>query len=144
MSIPRNEYPRPQFARPDWLCLNGTWEFEIDPGDSGRQRGLLERPLAGEITVPFCPESELSGIGNTDFLNAVWYRRRVDIPTDWTGRDVLLHFQAADYDTTVWVNGHEVGRHRGGWTPLTCELAGVAAPGETCEVVVRCRDLKVQ
>lgn len=142
MNIPRNEYPRPQFARPDWLCLNGTWEFEIDPGDSGRQRGLLERPLAGEIVVPFCPESELSGVGNTDFLNAVWYRRRVDIPAEWTGQTVLLHFQAADYDTTVWVNGREVGRHRGGWTPFSCELADVAAPGETCEVVVRCRDLK--
>ena len=57
MSIPRSEYPRPQFVRSDWLCLNGEWEFEIDPGDSGLERGLLERQLEGKITVPFCPES---------------------------------------------------------------------------------------
>ena len=80
--IPRNEYPRPQFVRRDWLCLNGEWQFEIDPGDSGLERGLVERELAGTIVVPFCPESELSGIGNADFMNAVWYRRTVEsLPT---------------------------------------------------------------
>jgi len=62
-SLPRPEYPRPQFARPDWLCLNGEWQFEIDAGDSGIHRGLIDRDLSGRITVPFCPESELSGIG---------------------------------------------------------------------------------
>jgi beta-galactosidase/beta-glucuronidase len=101
MTIPRSEYPRPQFVRERWLCLNGEWEFEIDAGDSGLERGLLGRPLGGRITVPFCPESTLSGIGNTDFLNAVWYRKRVTIPADWAGHDVLLHFQAVDYDSTV-------------------------------------------
>ncbi|MBW2282915.1 MAG: hypothetical protein JRG82_19495, partial [Deltaproteobacteria bacterium] len=57
MTVPRPEYPRPQFARERWLCLNGEWQFEIDAADSGLERGLLERPLAGSITVPFCPES---------------------------------------------------------------------------------------
>ena len=106
--IPRSEYPRPQFERKDWLCLNGQWEFEIDPGDSGLERGILKRPLKDKIIVPFCPESKLSGIGNTDFLNAVWYRRTVTIPKDWEGRKVLLHFQGVDYETTVWVNDVEV------------------------------------
>jgi beta-galactosidase/beta-glucuronidase len=144
MSIPRAEYPRPQFARPEWLCLNGPWQFEIDHGDSGLERGLLQRELQGAITVPFCPESALSGIGNTDFLNAVWYRREVDIPPEWAGKHVLLHFQAVDYDTTVWVNGVEVGRHRGGWTGFTCNLDGVAGPGETATIVVRARDFTRQ
>src|SRR5688572_1268342 len=111
MTIPRPEYPRPQFVRADWLCLNGEWEFEIDGGDSGLERGLVDRPLESRITVPFCPESELSGVGNVDFMPAVWYRREVRIPTEWAGRVVLLHFQAVDHDTTVWVNGVEVGRH---------------------------------
>ncbi|MYH63741.1 MAG: beta-galactosidase, partial [Caldilineaceae bacterium SB0675_bin_29] len=75
MSIPRPEYPRPQFVRKDWLCLNGEWEFEIDQGDSGLERGLLGRSLGGRITVPFCPESKLSGVEDHDFLEAVWYRR---------------------------------------------------------------------
>jgi beta-galactosidase/beta-glucuronidase len=139
-SIPRSEYPRPQFARRDWLCLNGEWQFEIDSGDSGLERGLRETPLKDRIQVPFCPESPLSGIGNPDFLNAVWYRREVEIPKDWEGREVLLHFQAVDYDTTVWVNGVEVARHRGGYTPITCELSGVAKPGQTATIVLRARD----
>jgi beta-galactosidase/beta-glucuronidase len=142
MTIPRPEYPRPQFVRSNWLCLNGEWEFEIDAGDSGRERGLLSRALTGKITVPFCPESTLSGIGNTDFLNAVWYRRRVVIPAGWKGNDVLLHFQAVDYDATVWINGQEVRRHRGGFSPFTCELRHVpdAVPGKEIEIVVRARD----
>ena len=139
---PRPEYPRPQFVRTDWMNLNGQWQFEIDAGDSGLERGLKDRDLTGEITVPFCPESKLSGVAHTDFMDAVWYRKVVEIPSEWSGRDVLLHFQASDYDTTVWVNGTEVVRHRGGFTPFTAELRGVAGPGETATIVVRARDPK--
>jgi beta-galactosidase/beta-glucuronidase len=120
--------------------LNGEWQFEIDSGDSGKDRGLIEQELADRITVPFCPESPLSGIGHTDFMRAVWYRRAVEIPAKWTGKKVLLHFQAVDYDTTVWVNGHEAGRHRGGFSPFTIDLQDLAAPGETAILVVRARD----
>lgn len=139
MTMPRPEYPRPQCARPDWLCLNGEWQFEIDPGDSGLERGLLHRELKDRIQVPFCPESSLSGIGNTDFLNAVWYRRTVTLPAAWSGRRVLLHFQAVDHDATVWVNGQESGRHRGGFTPFSVELPGELA-GQEITIVVRARD----
>ncbi|HEY6738188.1 MAG TPA: sugar-binding domain-containing protein [Actinopolymorphaceae bacterium] len=141
-AIPRSEYPRPHFVRDDWLCLNGTWQFEIDHGDSGLSRGLREKELSGRILVPFCPESELSGIGEVDFLEAVWYRRTVRIPQEWAGRGVLLHFQAVDHDTTVWANGTEVVRHRGGWTPFTADLRGIAEPGEEVTIVVRARDPK--
>jgi beta-galactosidase/beta-glucuronidase len=140
MTIPRNEYPRPQFAREQWLCLNGTWQFEIDSGDSGLERGFVERELKDRITVPFCPESKLSGVEKTDFLTAVWYRRTVTIPESWRGKRVLLHFQAADYDATVWVNGKEVARHRGGFTPFSCDLCGIAGAGEELTIVVRARD----
>jgi beta-galactosidase/beta-glucuronidase len=139
MSIPRPEYPRPQFVRPDWLCLNGEWQFEIDQGDSGLERGLLERELSGTITVPFCPEAPLSGVGNPDFMDAVWYRRTITIPEGWADRRVLLHFQAVDYDTTVWVDGAEVARHRGGFTPFSCEIPGAQA-GKAYTIVVRARD----
>ena len=138
--IPRPEYPRPQFRRADWLCLNGEWQFEIDQGDSGLDRGLLERDLSGSITVPFCPESKLSGIENHDYLNAVWYRRTATIPEAWAGKRTLLHFQAVDNEATIWVNGHEVGRHRGGFSPFSCDLHGVAQAGETITIVVRARD----
>ena len=78
--IPRGEYPRPQFVRPEWLCLNGPWQFEVDQGDDGLERGLLDRDLRGEITVPFCPEAPLSGVGVSDFMRAVWYRRTLTVP----------------------------------------------------------------
>lgn len=140
MSIPRSEYPRPQFVRPDWLCLNGEWQFEIDQADTGLDRGLLERELSDTITVPFCPESKLSGIENLDYLEAVWYRRDVTIPQDWAGQNVLLHFQAVDYDTTVWVNGQEIYRHRGGFSSFSCDISKAAKAGETATIVVRARD----
>jgi beta-galactosidase/beta-glucuronidase len=140
-SVPRPEYPRPQFVRRDWLNLNGTWQFETDQGDSGLERGLLDRALTGEILVPFAPESELSGVGDTDFLEADWYRRRFTPPAEWAGRRVLLHFGAVDHDTTVWVDGAEVVRHRGGFTPFTADL-GDLAPGREVEITVRARDPK--
>lgn len=138
--IPRGEYPRPQLVRANWLSLNGQWQFEIDQGDSGIHRGVLERELSDLIVVPFCPESELSGIGDTAFHEAVWYRRTVRIPIEWANRRVLLHFQAVDHDATVWVNGVEVVRHRGGWTPFTCDITHEAPPGGEATVVVRARD----
>ena len=138
--IPRAEYPRPQFQRERWLNLNGQWQFAHDPGDSGLERGLVSSDLPDEITVPFAPESELSGIGNTDFLTAVWYRREVTVPADWAGDRVLLHFQAVDYDATVWVDGVEVGRHRGGFTGFTVDLTDAVTPGRPCWLTVRARD----
>ncbi|MFD8572605.1 glycoside hydrolase family 2 protein [Streptomyces sp. NPDC059639] len=142
MPVPRPEYPRPQFARDAWLNLNGTWQFEIDRSDTGLERGLRERELSDRITVPFCPESELSGIEETDFLEAVWYRRTVTVPADWTDTRVLLHFGAVDHDATVWANGTEVARHRGGFTPFTADLGDMAAPGEELTLVVRARDTR--
>ena len=143
-AMPRPEYPRPQFVRSEWLCLNGEWQFEIDAGDSGRERDLLGRDLERRITVPFSPESELSGIGHVDFMAAVWYRREVAVPAAWKGQRVLLHFGAVDNDATVWASiGEggammEVGRHRGGFTPFTCDLGDRG--GEKLTLVVRARD----
>jgi beta-galactosidase/beta-glucuronidase len=137
--VPRPEHPRPQCVRPDWLNLNGQWEFEIDQGDSGLERGLLHRELAERITVPFAPESAASGIERTDFLEAVWYARTVDVPAGWADRQLLLHFGAVDHDATVWVDGVEVTRHRGGFSSFTAEL-GARLAGAPIRVVVRARD----
>ena len=142
-SCPRPEYPRPQMVRAQWLNLNGRWAFEIDQADSGLERGLLERPLAGEILVPFAPESEASGVGNTDFLQAVWYRREIEMPADWAGQRILLHFGAVDHDATVWVNGTEVVRHRGGFSPFTADITDALDNGRGT-ITVRARDLRDQ
>lgn len=142
MTIPRAEYPRPQLVRATWLNLNGTWQFEIDQGDSGLERGLRDRELNSTIIVPFAPESAASGVGNTDFLQAVWYRRTVMIPPEWQGKNLRLHFGAVDHDATVWVNGVEVARHRGGFSSFTAELGSTVSAGEDATIVVRARDLR--
>ena len=140
--VPRPEHPRPQLQRPTWLNLNGTWEFEIDRGDTGRERGLLDRALEDEITVPFAPETAASGIGDRDFLEAVWYRRSLTIPADWEGLRPILRFEAVDQDATVWANGVEVARHRGGFTPFAADLSQVPdlGAGDEVSIVVRARD----
>ncbi|MCL4504669.1 MAG: beta-galactosidase [Chloroflexi bacterium] len=141
-SIPRPEYPRPQFTRADWLNLNGEWEFETDASLSGEERNLhLGHPLARKITVPFCPESELSGIGEKDFMPSVWYRREVEPPAAWNapGKRIFLHFGACDYETTVWVNGKKAGFHRGGYTSFSFEITAEVAPGSNV-IVVRAVD----
>ena len=138
--IYRNEYPRPQFARNEWICLNGQWDFEIDQADSGLERDLLKKKLKEKITVPFCPESKLSGIEQKDHLLSVWYKRELSIPHDWSGKRILLHFQAVDYDATVWINEIEVGRHRGGFSPFSIDITEFIQPGESKQLVVRARD----
>ncbi|MFA5293009.1 MAG: sugar-binding domain-containing protein [Phycisphaerae bacterium] len=140
MSLPRCEYPRPQWVRDKWFCLNGKWEFEIDNDDDGIERGLVNRQLKKNIIVPFCPESELSGIGFTGFMKAVWYRKEIEIPSNCVGKKILLHFQAVDYDATVWVNGIEAARHRGGWSGFTIDLSLFVKPGDKTVITVRARD----
>ena len=144
-TVPKPEHPRPTLARSLWINLNGEWEFEIDPSDSGRERGLLQRKLSGTITVPFAPESKLSGVENRDFMEAVWYRKKVTIPSSWKATELrpILHFGAVDHDATVWVNGTEVARHRGGFTPFSADLNGIVSGGQTAEIVVRARDSRI-
>ena len=82
--IYRTEHPKPQFMRENWLNLNGKWQFEFDHSNSGTARGLhnTDKDYSLTINLPFCPESKLSGIGNTDFINGVWYKRTVSITAD--------------------------------------------------------------
>ncbi len=131
MSIPRSEHPRPQFIRNDWLNLNGQWQFEIDHGRSGKARGLIESPsLSGKITVPFCPESSLSGVCHKDFMAAVWYKRTLVVPEEKKGLRTLLHFGAVDYHTEVFVNGAMAGSHDGGYVSFTMDITSLVKPGE--------------
>ena len=121
--IPRPEHPNPQFERAEWINLNGEWEFEIDPGSSGIERRFYEREhLNGHITVPFCMESVLSGVGETDFRDCVWYRRDLEIPAHWKNGRVLLHFGAVDQTAHVFLNGHKVCRHIGGYASFTIDI----------------------
>src|SRR5438105_10405416 len=108
----RPEYPRPQMVRRAWLNLNGLWEFAFDDHGVGRKAGWSSRtPLPGRILVPFTYEAALSGIGKGNEVHErVWYRRTFTVPRTWRrgefrGGRVLLHFDAVDWEATVWVNG---------------------------------------
>lgn len=99
MSLPfRTDYPRPQFERNHWLNLNGAWEFEFDDERVGDQERWHEsHAFTRTIQVPFCFQSELSGIGDTGFHDSVWYRKWFELPADFEGKRVILHFGAVDY-----------------------------------------------
>ena len=123
MNILRNEHPRPDRRRETWLNLNGTWDFEIDNAKVGMEKKFYTRDsFEGKINVPFSPESVLSGIGHTDFMNAVWYRRAIEIPAAWAGKRILLHIDACDYMTVVFVNGKRIGSHKGGYTSFAFDI----------------------
>jgi beta-galactosidase/beta-glucuronidase len=130
-NIPRPEYPRPQFVRREWLNLNGEWAFSFDDSDQGMAQGWHDgRPLEERITVPFPYQSERSGINDKGIHEVVWYARSFELPAEWRDRDLLLHFGAVDYRTTVWVNGKEVGHNRGGHVPFRFNVKPYLRKGE--------------
>lgn len=130
--IMRTEHPRPQFKRQDWVCLNGEWEFETDPGVSGYGRGLYETgaTFSRVINVPFCIESKLSGIEEKDFINSVWYRRKITVTAEQLKKRVLLHFGAVDYEAKVYVNGEESFSHKGGYVSFRGDITDLLHEGE--------------
>jgi beta-galactosidase/beta-glucuronidase len=141
-AIPRPEYPRPQFVRRDWMNLNGKWEFMTDTHDQGIRRGWHDgRTLQKTINVPFAYQYPLSGINDQGIHQCAWYARNFEIPADWKGRDLLLHFGAVDYDSTVWINGVEVGGNRGGHVPFSFDIAPYLKEGVN-RIVVRAEDLQ--
>ena len=130
--IPRAEHPKPQFRRDNWRNLNGPWAFQIDQGRSGEARKLHlpEAKLAQEILVPFCPESDLSGIGHKDFLYGVWYQKKVMLTENQCAGHVFLHFGAVDYEAVVYINGRKAGGHKGGYVSFKVDVTDFIAPGE--------------
>lgn len=138
---PRPEYPRPQFERSTWQNLNGTWTYTFDFGLSGADRGLQNsKSFDGKITVPFCPESKLSGVAHTDFINGIWYQRNLQIPSDWKDKNILLHFGAVDYEASIYINGKFVMKHFGSSSSFTADITKFAKPGETVNLVVGVKD----
>jgi beta-galactosidase/beta-glucuronidase len=111
-------------VRPQWLNLNGEWEFAFDDANEGGVKGwALGLPLDKRIIVPFPYQSELSGINDKSIHEIIWYSRNFEVPHDWMAMNILLHFGAVDYESTIWINGREVGHNRGGHTPFQFNIA---------------------
>ena len=129
-----SEYPRPQFQREKWTNLNGLWSYAVSPKGAGKPT-----QWNGEILVPFCPESPLSGVGRLiEPTEALWYRRALPAPT--TGLRSILTFEAVDYETTVWVNEKQIGTHRGGHTPFSFDITDSLKSVGVNELIVRADD----
>jgi len=130
-TTPRPEYPRPNFKRHEWKNLNGVWEFAFDDLNEGIARCWYDgRQLPLRIIVPFAYQTQLSGINDKGIHEVVWYARTFQVEPAWRDHDLLLHFGAVDYRTSLWVNGTEVGHNVGGHVSFDFDVAPYIRPGE--------------
>jgi hypothetical protein len=126
------EYPRPMMVRDKWLNLNGLWDYAITNLDDERPK-----QFDGQILVPFPVESVLSGVAKkVTESDLLWYRRTFEVPKDWAGERVLLHFGAVDWETDVFVNGKQIGTHSGGYDPFTFDITEALKPAGQQEISI--------
>ena len=119
------EYPNFQFVRENWMNLNGEWDFRV----------VSERDTAYKINVPFCAESELSGLKLKGFINECVYERKFEKPKTELTERIILHFGAVDYEAKVYINGKYVGKHAGGYTPFSFDITEFVVGGENTVTV---------
>lgn len=124
-NCPLAEYPRPQFVRNSYINLNGCWKCEFSKSSE------LPSDFKTDITVPFSPETPLSGVGRvlepSEYLH---YEKRFDIPSNFNKGRVFIHFGAVDQIADVYLNGVHIGSHSGGYTPFSFEITDNIKEGE--------------
>ncbi len=133
---PWPEYPRPQLVRNQWKNLNGLWEYAICPANQSR-------PVKwnGNILVPYPVESALSGVQKQIGKDsALWYKRSFKVPATWRGKRFLLHFEAVDWETTLWVNNEKAGIHKGGYDPFSFDITDYLSNSGEQEILIRVWD----
>lgn len=113
MTAWKTRYPRPQLRRESFLPLLDGWTLNGSP-----------------ITLPFCPESRLSGFRGT-LSDTLVYETEFALPENFApeGYQVLLHFGAVDQVARVFVNGVHAFDHEGGYLPFHGSIKGLLQPG---------------
>lgn len=140
-NIPRKEYPRPHFERTDWMNLNGAWNFKFDRENKGeKEKWYKESNFDKKIMVPFTYETKASGIGEEVFCPNVWYQKNITIPSEYENKRIILHFQAADYITKLWVNGVFVGERKGGQIAFSFHITDYLNGKNELNIVVKNED----
>ncbi|MCE5187061.1 MAG: hypothetical protein LLF76_13140 [Planctomycetaceae bacterium] len=126
------QYPRPQLARTQWLNLNGLWDYALQP-----RTASMPPQYDKKILVPFCVESALSGVGGkVTPQDRIWYRKDFEIPSEWADQRILLHFEAVDWETAVWLNGAYIGSHKGGYDRFSFDVTDYVSGRQRQELVV--------
>ncbi|MBQ0088868.1 MAG: DUF5013 domain-containing protein, partial [Prevotellaceae bacterium] len=127
------EYPRPQMVRTEWKNLNGLWSF-------ARMNDYEDATPTtfSEILVPFCPESPLSGI-KVHYTN-MCYKRTINVPTSWSNKRTILHFEAVDWKCNVFIDGEKIGSHQGGYDPFEFDITDYVKPGTNQELMLKVYD----
>lgn len=138
--IPLPEHPRPDFNRPQWQNLNGSWAFEFDTDDRGFKDGWGSgnKAFSKKIQVPFPWGSELSGL--KDEADIGWYQREITVDPSWQAKRTFVTIGASDWETQVWFDGQLLGSHRGGYTPFSFELTDLVNYGSKQKLVIRVDD----
>lgn len=134
------EYPRPMMERPAWKNLNGVWQFmEAKEGDP-LPVAVRIRKFPENILVPFPWESALSGVRKQLDTRRAWYRRNFNVPAEWEGQRILLHFGAVDWEARVYINGKFVGMHQGGYDPFFFDITAFLHKKGQQEIIVEVWD----
>ena len=128
---PLPEHPRPDLQRGQWLNLNGYWDFAFDSSQTAPSRYVKK------ILVPFPWGSPLSEV--KDEADVAWYHKEIKIPANWTGKRIFINIGASDWETTIFLDGVQIGKHQGGYTSFDAELVGVK-PGSMHQIAVRVDD----
>tara|TARA_B100000900_G_scaffold132304_1_gene111985 strand:- start:4897 stop:6768 length:1872 start_codon:yes stop_codon:yes gene_type:complete len=130
------EYPRPQFVRSHWKNLNGLWDYAIL-----KSHKIQPQKFQGKILVPFSFESSLSGVGkNINPNDKMWYRRSFNLPNNWSGKDIVINFEAVDYKCALWVNDILVGTHKGGFDRFSFNITPYLKSNGSQKVVLAVED----
>ncbi|MCX6327233.1 MAG: PA14 domain-containing protein [Bacteroidia bacterium] len=128
---PWPEYPRPDMVRKNWINLNGSWDYAVTSKD------VKPSKWDGKILVPYPIESALSGVKRRiSETECLWYKTSFTVPKKWEKGEILLNFEASDWETRIWIDGKEAGSHKGGYDPFSLEISSLLNEGNDHEMIV--------
>jgi len=137
---PRPEYPRPQFERKSWINLNGEWTYALDLTQTGiAEKNHEKKTFPEKITIPFAPESSLSGVKHTGFIPSIWYHRTIQAPADWLNKNIFLNLGAIYYESEIYIDGKIVNRHFGGSDSFSVDITEFMKDGKIHDLVIQAK-----
>lgn len=119
------------------LYLNDDWLFTEQFEDSLVAPEYPENTLQPVRLPHTCKETPFHYFDESLYQMVSGYRRHLLIPKDWQGKRILLTFEGAAHDSTVFCNGKKVGEHHCGYTAFTVDLTDNVLYGQDNLLCVR-------